>query len=217
MTKTADKPLSALLPPVLAEDLNIKALAAAIDSVFVQIDGEVTLSQIARRLNDLPTPVYDLLAWQVVADFWQADMSREIKKAMLKTALANHREKGTPAFLRKMIAAVTGKQVAIKEWFEYGDDPFYFAIRLSINEGMLSAEENKLLFLTVEAWKNARSHLRRIEFVSLSHPVNVDVSIGCISRTRFVSKIAVSIPSTLKVIVGTAAVIHTVSLIKKKE
>lgn len=93
---------------------------------------------------------------------WLYATTEQEKRALIKNAIELHRYKGTKYSLRKVleILNLNGK---IREWFEYGGNPYHFTVSLDIkNRGFEQTTEAQLLDL-IEEMKNVRSVMETLE------------------------------------------------------
>lgn len=74
-----------------------------------------------------PAHLLPWLAWALSIDSWDSDWSDEIKRALIAGNIALHRQKGTLAALRQILAAVD-VPFEIEEWFQTGAQPYTFQL-----------------------------------------------------------------------------------------
>lgn len=145
-----------ILPDNLLADKQVAAAAQALDAELQAVT-EATIEALhLPRLDELPEPVIDLLAWQWHVDFYEPGMDITTKRAMVKQSIDWHRRKGTPSAVEEVAAAVFGK-AKITEWFEYGGDPYKF--RIDLDAQGVSDEKIKSIIRLIESAKNTRSAL----------------------------------------------------------
>lgn len=152
-----------ILPQNLLRDEQIKAAAQALDTELQKITEATKEALLLSRLDELPEAVIDLLAWQWHVDFYEpVDMDIETKRKLIKTSIAWHRIKGTPAAVEQVVSAAFDTSY-VKEWFEYGGKPYHFKV---VTEDV-TTEQTVLARMrrAIDAAKNARSWLETIEFI----------------------------------------------------
>ena len=148
-----------IMPPNLLEDENVKAAALAIDTELLKVTESIKECLHVARLNELPEAVIDLLAWQWHVDFYKPDLTIEQKKNMVRTSIDVHRHKGTPYAVETVVKAYL-KNAVVREWFEFGGDPYTFKIETS---GFTASKDSvKELIAAINSVKNTRSHLAGI-------------------------------------------------------
>jgi phage tail P2-like protein len=165
MSKLQDVSLKDILPPVLANDPEVAAMAAALDPELQLITQQIRETLILSRIDELPEEVITHLLWQFhITNPEGAGLAVTLqeKRDLVKNALKIHRMKGTKAALERVLELLN-MQGVISEWFEYGGEPYHFRIDVldvntrGITEGMLE-QLDRLIY----AYKNARSWLERI-------------------------------------------------------
>ena len=153
-----------LLPVSLREDEKIKALIESIETYLEKALTDVRYTLILSRIDQLPEPVLDLLAWQFHIEGWELASSIEEKRALIKSAIELHRYKGTKWAILEVLRLLK-LYGEVKEWFEYGGEPHHFKLTISVNRTLQNSNvvltrelEEKLLELVSE-YKNVRSWL----------------------------------------------------------
>lgn len=114
------------------------------------------------RLDELSEVLIDELAWQYHVDFYdyQADIAK--KRALVRSAIAWHRYKGTPAAVEEVCTAVF-RTARVFEWWEYDGEPYHFQVRL-IEEGVPDERVIDNLERAIQVTKNTRSWLDGLSF-----------------------------------------------------
>ena len=100
------KKLVDIIPSSIQRAPSIDATARSIDFEFDGVRGEIPKSIHYPRLNELPSAVLDLLAWQFHVDFYDQSLDVDTKRRLLLQSIAWHRIKGTPAAVEAMVNAV---------------------------------------------------------------------------------------------------------------
>ncbi len=100
-----------------------------------------------------------MLAAETDTQYYDVNLGIEEKRKLVKNALIWHMQSGTPSAVEELIVAVFGGG-ELQEWFEYGDDPFYFKI---VTDMAMAENMTGQLVAMMDRVKNARSHLRVIE------------------------------------------------------
>jgi phage tail P2-like protein len=132
-----------ILPSSIASDPNVQALAVPIDSELHFLKNAIPEVLILPRIDELPEPVVDLLAWQYHVDFYDPDLTLDIKRKLVKDSIPWHRKKGTLWAVKKVLDNL-GFVPTIKEWFELppGVEPHTFSV-----QGYYKDDPNNVLFL----------------------------------------------------------------------
>ncbi|MCD6489411.1 MAG: phage tail protein I [Thermodesulfobacterium sp.] len=165
-----------LLPPSIVGDEKIKAFAEAFEEQFDKLYALTDIPCIFPRIDELPEPVLDLLAWQFHIEGYKLAQTIEEKRNLIKNAIELHRYKGTKYAVKKVLEALklTGE---IKEWFEYEGDPYRFKVFVN----SISEEElYKKLIDLINQYKNQRSWL---DAVGLHNEIEDNVYVGSALNT----------------------------------
>lgn len=110
-----------------------------------------------------PEDVVDHLAYQLHVDAYDSGLPIETKRDLVKSSIDIHRHKGTPYAVETAVKAIYSDS-AVKEWFEYGGKPYYFKVCL-ISAPLKSSTDIEVLVKAINAAKNVRSWLDRVEFI----------------------------------------------------
>ena len=106
-----------VFPPSIREDPNVQANAAAFDPEFHLLAKDVKEVLLYPRLDELPEPILDLLAWERHVDFYELAKTVEAKREVIRGAPAWHRKKGTVwAILKAM--EMFGVKGTFTNWYE---------------------------------------------------------------------------------------------------
>ena len=156
--------LEKLLPPNIKADRKFKAAARACDSELAEIDRNINAVYILSRIDELPEPVLDLLAWQFHVEGYDLARTVEEKRALVKSAIELHRFRGTPYAIRKVFE-ILGVHAALREWFETSGQPYTFEVEL-LDVAREDTPIAKLIEL-INQHKNVRSQMARFDFTCL--------------------------------------------------
>lgn len=162
-----------LLPDNLLADEQINATARALDTELSKATAATLETLLIARINELPEPVLDLLAWQWHVDFYEPlGMDVETKRKLIINSIAWHRIKGTAAAVQKMVeAAWDGCNV--EEWFDYGGEPYHFRV-VNVTAARVDSDVIRNVLRAIYATKNVRSWLDGINFLR-----NIDTTLYC--------------------------------------
>lgn len=161
MSNLSNAKLIDLLPPNLRGDTDIIAASHAADAEFQTLVGKIKNVLTLADIDSASSEVVDNLAWELNTDFYDASLSLEIRRELVKNALIQHMTKGTPAAVENAIATVFGRSW-VDEWFDYDGDPYYF--RVNVEASKQGASEADLIKLDrlIEVYKNKRSWLDKV-------------------------------------------------------
>lgn len=172
----------------------------------------IRLAELAGGLEVLPTEILDLLAWQLHVESYDAAISLQAKREMIQASLLLHRRHGTPWSVRHAMETLLRIPTIIRQWFEYGGDPYFFRVRLNISGVYVDLRWLLSAFQIVMDYKNVRSWLEWLETFS-STSMNLKTGIGVSSNTSaYVDMYAPVTP--LLIYRGVAMQSHTQALLK---
>lgn len=98
---------------------------------------------------------------------WMQATTELERRALIKTAIAKHRIKGTPGAIRQTLAALSMEPI-ITEWFDYDPvgDPFHFKVEVITSGREVDTELADLIELLIYEYKNVRSVLDSLTFIT---------------------------------------------------
>ncbi len=150
------------LPDFLLADRNGYALAKAVESALKSMCATVQAGVDAvQDVDKMPEWRLDELAWEYGAEWYDYDATLEIKRSQIKGVQDFFNRLGTPYAVESALSAVYGDGT-IKEWFEYGGDPFHFKA-YTTNASALTENRKKFIAL-LDVVKNVRSVLDGIVY-----------------------------------------------------
>ena len=155
-----DNKMINIIPQSISGDKTVRELCQVLDNFLFPIDKDTRLSLIYSKIDTLPIEVIDLLAWQLHVDSYDLAADDDARRSIVKTAILDHRYKGTPWALTQAVRLVVpdGK---IKEWQDYGGNPYRF--KVTTEQGLGSAMHLQNLLRVIANSKNVRSWLDGIE------------------------------------------------------
>lgn len=155
-----DSKIVDIVPQSISGDKTVRELCRVLDKLLFPINQAAKQSLIYSKIDTLPIEVVDLLAWQFHVDSYDLAVDDSARRSMVKTAILDHRYKGTPWALTQAVRLVIpdGK---IKEWQDYGGSPYRF--KVTTEQGFSSAMHLQDLLRSIANSKNVRSWLDGIE------------------------------------------------------
>jgi len=139
-----------LLPPTETDTL--KALDVAYRSMIPAHTEAIDLNPMTCDAKLLP-----YLAQCVQVLYWDDAWSESEKRRFVRDAREVHRHIGTPYALAKMFESL-GIRATLKEWYEYGAEPYHFSIDLSLGQ----KEITPALVLNLQKYINVYKNVRTI-------------------------------------------------------
>ena len=153
--------LTEILPQSILNDPKLKALAEALDVELAKLSAATREVLHLPRLNELEGKILDFLAEQFCVDFYEPlYLTDDEKKNLIRTSIAWHRIKGTPAAVEE-IANAAFRQAEVVEWFDYENGlPYHFQIK---TRGFKQSPDGFATFLRMlYTAKNVRSWCDKI-------------------------------------------------------
>ena len=158
------------IPAVLAADERLSAARTALETLLAALSTDARQALFLPRLNLLTGAILDILANQYHVDFYDPNMTDEIKRRLIRDAIGWHRRKGTPSAVEE-IARTMFNTAYVEEWFEYGGAPYFFRLVQDISSDDEDSDRGTInrLKAAVEESKNTRSWLEIIIFDIAHH------------------------------------------------
>lgn len=156
-----------LIPKVIGGNESLNALATASADILSKQYAGIDLEAIYGKIDELPEDLLDILAKDFKVDWWSQRMSVEDKRNTLKSSWFVHRKLGTKGAVKRAIAAVY-EVSEVKEWFEYGGDPYHFKIILDSSYSDSDVEKYNTIINNLTFYKNVRSYLDGVEYGNIA-------------------------------------------------
>lgn len=77
-----------LLPESIKNDSVIQAAANSLDGEVQAVNQILDVPALLSRIDELPNEVLEHLAWQFHVDFWDQDLSLELKRNLIRDSIA---------------------------------------------------------------------------------------------------------------------------------
>lgn len=151
-----------ILPDSIAGIQEVQDTAKAIDPEMQSVSQSIREALILSRIDELPEPVLDLLAWQYHVDNYEPlSLPIEQKRAQVRDAILIHRKKGTPWALKQELKNI-GFPVEIDE--DTGQ-PYIFDVRVLLNG---QADTTAVYEAAVKAAKRAKNVRSKIGTIGMT-------------------------------------------------
>ncbi|MBQ7263754.1 MAG: phage tail protein I [Synergistaceae bacterium] len=109
--------LADVAPSSITADAQVRAIFDAASPELGEVTSAAREALILSRLDELPAPVVDLLAWAFHVDFYDAALPLGVRRRLVRASIPWHRKKGTKWAVEKALRDL-GFLPTIKEWFE---------------------------------------------------------------------------------------------------
>ena len=162
MGKLYGDTLKESLPESIAGDEQVQNITTAIQEKLWEIKKQTELILLLPRLDELPEALVDELAWEYHVDFYRPSLTLDIKRNLIRRAIAWHRIKGTPAAIEEVCSTVF-KHAEVYENWQYGGKPYHFKV-LVVKEDIPNVDTIEMLMNAIEETKNTRSWLDELGF-----------------------------------------------------
>lgn len=160
--KLNETDISQILPSSLQTDENVVHTAKAVTDSVNKVTAETVNELIMSRIDELPEPVVNSLAWQLHVDTYSEDLDIAQKRKLVKNAIKDHKCKGT-SWAVKSVVEVLLNYAKVEEWFEYKGSPYHFRVNGSYGP-IVNWDSLQSLVNAINEAKNVRSWLDGISF-----------------------------------------------------
>lgn len=138
-----DGQLTDIMPGNITKKPEVKALSYALQQACRLLYRYSQRLYIYSNLDEQPEEVIDLLASELRTQYYRSTLDLATKRRLVKNTLIWYMSAGTPQAVEELVAAVFGEG-EVKEWYEYGDKPYYFKIATN---AILTMEMNEFFRL----------------------------------------------------------------------
>lgn len=166
-----DGQLTDIIPGNISKNPEVIALSYALQQACRLLCRYSQRLYIYSNLDDQSEEVIDLLASELRTQYYRSTLDLATKRQLVKNTLIWYVSAGTPKAVEELVTAVFGVG-EVKEWYEYGDEPYYFKI---ITNVQFTLEMNDFFSTMIRRVKNARSHLRTID---IRRSINQEFRVG---------------------------------------
>lgn len=160
--KLNETEISKILPSSLQADKNVVYASKAVTDSVNNVTAETVNELIMSRIDELPEPVVNSLAWQLHVDTYSEDLDIAQKRGLVKNAIKDHKYKGT-SWAVKSVVEVILNYAKVEEWFKYKGSPYHFRVNGSYGP-IVNGDSLQNLVNAINEAKNVRSWLDGISF-----------------------------------------------------
>ena len=123
------------------------ALSKAIEQLYNNLDRVAITSNI----DNLDEELLDVLAAELRSQYYSSDLTREQKVSIIKGTLLWYMHNGTTKSVEDVLSAIYSG-VQLKEWYQYGGEPYHFYIRINSgdNINLESIDRLRMLLITLK-------------------------------------------------------------------
>ena len=175
MIKFDDGELKDILPSNFTRQPQVVAVSYALKQEYDRYLLCLVRAYVYASIDTAEDDVLDYLATDLHVRYYRTDYSLEVKRKLIKSAIAVMSKDGTKYAVDTVIQTSFGDGESI-EWFNYDGDPGHFRIRLDNGDGY-DIEE---LLAILKVVKRESAHLDEI---TLQTSVDQDIFVGMITQT----------------------------------
>ena len=150
------------LPAALKHDPKMRAIAEAVTKEALTVSGEIENVLIYSRIDDLPEPLIDILAYDMHVDWYDYSYPLKVKRDILKGSVRVHKKMGTKYAVEKALGALY-PQSEVEEWYQYEGQPHHFHIVCDVTENRVTASFQEIIN-AVMMYKRLSSHLDEVVY-----------------------------------------------------
>ena len=179
MIKLYDSQITDILPEYFSDKANVKALAFALNRALQKFMLYCSHISVFAVIDELPGYVVDRMALDLNTQYYDDSFNIVTKRNLVKNTMLWYMTAGTPKAVEELIGIAFGAG-SLKEWWEYGGEPYYFRVRAEVPLTESSIEKFTRIIQNV---KNARSHLEAVEvFREIYQPIYLGVGVNQVKR-----------------------------------
>lgn len=176
--------LSYLLPSSIAEDREVKALSKVATGKLLEINSDIKQVLLWDDLGKFDDSILSALAWQLHVDLYNEDYPKSVRVNLILGSILWHMRRGTLYSVEMALHDIfhTG---TVKEWFDYGGNPYHFKID-KITEPLKDKKTIKRLVTAVRLSKNLRSwcdgigftqEIKKTNYIAMAKRIRLKVTI----------------------------------------
>lgn len=158
---TDEKALLEGFPYSLGYDEDKLKLARSVSGLLAQAVADTEKAVIYARVDKLPEEALDILAKDFKVDWYDFEGTLQEKRKTVGECMAVHSFKGTKFAVETVLKSIYGR-VRVREWFEYGGEPFHFSVDITGGGG--DEEKRAKTLEKIRYYKNLRSVLDNVTF-----------------------------------------------------
>lgn len=172
-----DGQLTDIMPENITQKPEVKALSYALQQACRLLYRYSRRLYIYTNLDEQPEEVIDLLASELRTQYYRSTFDLDTKRQLVKNTLIWYMSAGTPEAVEELVNTIFGGG-KIEEWFEYGDDPYYFKVK---TDAVMKPQTIDEFMAMLRYIKNTRSWLRMIETFREIRGNRINIGSGIIS------------------------------------
>lgn len=158
-----------LLPEFMRSDRANRGLAAGANIVLRDVAAKAKLLTVWDKIDSMTDEQLDELAWELNIEWYKSTADTQTKRAIIKSSDKVHAKLGTKWAVEQIITDYFGSG-AVREWWEYGGEPYHFKV-FSTNPGLVNEHHEEFLAM-LEVVKRKSAWLDAV-IISLTGEMNI--------------------------------------------
>ncbi len=158
--------LADIAPSSITYDPHITSIIHSLDPQLQQVSSASLQPLILARIDELPEPVLDLLAWQMHSDFYDLAATLSMKREAVKSSILWHMHKGTQWAIIEALRQIDIKAEFV-HWHDSGEQPYTFKLKAIVAGDFYRTQGKDKLIASirraVDESKSARSLMTDLE------------------------------------------------------
>lgn len=166
--------LMELIPVFMKSDGAVQGLVNGLNPLIQAIAANIKKLRVWDQIDEMSEDELDQLAWELDIDWYNQKADIATKRTMIKQSDLMHARRGTKWAVEQLIAAYFGDG-EVREWFEYGGEPYRFKILTS--NPSVTQELATQFQRAIDSSSNVRSWLDTI-LISLTGEMKLRYGLG---------------------------------------
>lgn len=174
MINLRDSSILEVLPYVINSSPEVQALSYAINRQINKIEDYADTTKTWCALNTMPEKMIDIMALELRTMYYDEALPLETKRLLVLNTINIYKKLGTPGAVKDMVTYVCG-EAEVKEWHEYGGDPYFFRVYVTCNRAKFSYIHKNIVRL-IDLVKNTRSWLEYVHYTEKLETITMRIS-----------------------------------------
>ena len=153
--------LDLLKQSAFVDNIEVQCLSYALKCEIQKILDVSQTTMVHAGIDNLPEHILDELAKELNLNWYKADCSLSVKRAIVKSSDTVYMTLGTPEAVRQVAADFYG-DAKVEEWYDYDGEPGHFRISVLEQGGSLTTPD--ILYTLVDKVKRAGAIMDGVDF-----------------------------------------------------
>lgn len=174
MINLRDSSILKVLPYAINRAPEVQALAYAINKQINKIEDYADATRTWSALNTIPEKMIDIMALELRTMYYDESLPLDSKRLLVLNTINIYKKLGTPSAVKDMVTYVCG-ETEVKEWHEYGGDPYLFRVYVTCNREKITYIHKNIVRL-IDLVKNTRSWLEYVHYTEKLETITLRIS-----------------------------------------